>query len=599
MTVLSLLWAFLASDSTGKQDAQSGQSPNIAKRFAEDDRGVMMVVGAIAGAFLIGSVWYIWGVGQAAVFRENMQSAADATAYQVSAYDARGMNIIAMINLIMSVVLTVYVVIRFLQAIFVAVNIISCIFGAIFNPVCDATTAAEPTVTNLVDKAAKIDAAILTALSVTESGISILWPVFASGTSMSVSNDYAPTVDKTVGIGSSLSPIQGLADAAGQVAGSAINFGELKEEGDKRVSVGNIKKQFGKKGGVFCNFSGKFMLPTQNDAYANLCARAGANVAYAIGGLVNLFAGSLIGGAIESFFDNTVAPIVGILVGKFEAFFCEDDSGMLESIAKSLLSGSGEDTAQGGLDKKCDEKAQNARNQAQNNNGNAGGDIAGATANCKAALSRAKNSSKGSKDSPTGAFAEACSKTLYSGSAMLGQDFQNWGFSFGHYSDKSGAAVSTANGREQGGVGAEGADGADMQVAQSEFYYEPKTSSETKDAETSNVPSSFSAVATSVADGKGALNSGLDNYMWNMRWRARLRRVKAPSVNIGSMLTGILTTAGKKASGTLPIKNPAEKWVVNRGIGKAIKFINGKGTEAGEATGGVVTIGHDNAAMVH
>lgn len=572
MNVLAAIWAFLASDSTGKHESRNNQAPgalNTAKRFADDDRGVMMVVGAVSGAFLIGAVWYIWGVGQAAVFRENMQSAADATAYQVSVYDARGMNIIAMINLIMSVVLTVYVVIRFLQAIFIAVNIVSCIFGAIFNPVCDATTLAEPEVTEFVEAAARVDAAILTALSVTESGISLLWPVFASGTSMAVSNDYSPTVNKTIGIGSSLNPLQGLADGAAQLGGSAIDLSGKDEEGNpvKAVSAQNIKKNFGGKGGFFCNFDGKFMLPTQNDDYANLCGRAGANVVYAIGGLVSLFAGllpggSIFAGALSSLFDS-IAGMVASLVAKFEAFFCEDDAGSLMKIAEMLVSGSGNGDPEAGLNAQCDKKAK-AENSKKDG---PGGDVAAATKKCKDTLNRAKKGSKGT-DKATGAFAEACSKTLYSGSDMLGQDFQNWGFSYGSYSDRSGAIVSTANGKGGGGVGATGANGADFQVAQSEFYYEPKSAGESQDAETSAL--------------------GKDNYMWNMRWRARLRKVKAPTLEIGNMLGGILTKAGSKAGGTA--QNPNVGKAIDKSTGFISGLLSGKGN---------ITIGSDNASMVH
>jgi hypothetical protein len=547
-----------------------------ANRFARDERGVMMVIGAVAGAFLIGAVWFIWGVGQAAVFRETMQSAADATAYQMSVYDARGMNIIAMINLIMSVVLTVYVIIRLLQAIFVAVNIISCIFGAIFNPICDATTVAEPEVTELVETAARITSTILTALSVTESGISIVWPFFAAGTSGSVSNDYAPTVAGSAGVGTSNVPLQAATDLAGQVASSSIN---LDGEG-KAVSMGNIKKAFSAENGVFCNYDGKFLLPTESDDYANLCARAGANVAYAFGGLANLFAGDFIGGALSSFFNQTVAPIVGALVGQFTAFFCEDDAGALISIAESLVKGSGNGDPQDGLDKKCEQKAKSAQQKSGDKTAKPAGDVAAATKQCKGTLERAKRASNKTKG--TGAFAEACSKTLYSGATMLDQNFQNWGFSFGSYTDTSGAIVGTANGKG-GGAPVAASNGADMQIAQSEFYYEPKSEGETADAEKANV----NASVKSLGDG---LNSGLDNYMWNMRWRARLRRVRAPEVEVGAGLASILGKIGGKASSTSKSK------AASKGIDKATEILTGAIKDKGTITVGGSVV---KAEMVH
>lgn len=560
--------------------------------FCRDERGVMMILGAVGGAFLIGAVWFIWGVGQAAVFRENMQSAADATAYQMSVYDARGMNLIAMINLIMSVVLTVYVVIRILQAIFVAVNIVSCIFGAIFNPVCDATTAAEPEVTELVEGAARVTGAILTALSVTESGISIVWPYFAAGTSAAVSNDYAPTVKGSIGIGTSNVPLQAATDLAGQVASSAI---DLSGEGSA-VNVGNIKKAFSAENGVFCNYDGKFLLPTESDDYANLCARAGANVAYAFGGLINLFlspfpGGSLIAGPIQDFFNGTVAPLIGALVGQFQAFFCEDDAGMRVTIAEKLVTGAGNEDPEKALAKKCEAKAQQARSNASDGKvkttkttktttSSKTGDVASATKNCKDTIKRAKRAS--AKTKGKGAFVEACSKTLYSGATMLDQNFQNWGFSFGSYKDASGAIVGTANGKG-GGSPLAPSNGADMQIAQSEFYYEPKTAGETSAAEEANVNASVQSL------GEG-LDSGLDNYMWNMRWRARLRRVRAPEVGIGAGAANILGKIGGKASGT------ASSPIVSTGIDEATKILTGAIKDKGKVTiGGEIV----KAEMVH
>lgn len=515
------------------------------QQFRDDDRGVVMIIGAVAAAFLIGAVWFIWGIGEAAVFRETMQSAADATAYQVSVYDARGMNLIAMINLIMSVVLTVLVVLRVIQALVVAVNIISCIFGAFFNPVCDATTAMEPEIAETVDTVAPIVNKVLTGLSLTESGISILWPFFATGTSVRVAGDYKPIVQSTVGLGTSNIPLQSALGAGTQVAGSAVSIGNFRKEGEKVLSAGNIKSNLDVgENGLFCNYGGKFLLPTSSDNYQNLCARAGANVVFAYSGYLDLLLGPLSGipfvgaleGAVTGAFNRYAAPILGALIGQFSDFFCQDDSDALYSIAKMLVKGSGNKTSSdASLAASCSGKKKDPKATAAQ--------IAKATQQCKDTLNRAKTASKANTNNAFG-WNEVCPKTLYGN--PMDVNFQNWGFSFGSYADRSAKIVGTATAldKKDKTVLPAPSKGADLQVAQSEFYYEPKTSNETQNQETAET--SFSAISVHV----NGLQSGLDNYMWNMRWRARLRRVRAPSVSVAGGLGAAFSQLASQIPGS-------------------------------------------------
>lgn len=80
-----------------------------------DQRGAVMVVGVFMAAFLVGSLWYIIGIGDAILYRERMQDGADAVAFAAAVYHARGMNIIAMINIIMAAILAVLVAFKLVQ----------------------------------------------------------------------------------------------------------------------------------------------------------------------------------------------------------------------------------------------------------------------------------------------------------------------------------------------------------------------------------------------------------------------------------------------------------------------------------------------------
>ncbi len=44
-------------------------------------------------ACMVGILWYLAGIGDAIVFRERMQEAADATAFSAAVLHARGMNL--------------------------------------------------------------------------------------------------------------------------------------------------------------------------------------------------------------------------------------------------------------------------------------------------------------------------------------------------------------------------------------------------------------------------------------------------------------------------------------------------------------------------
>jgi hypothetical protein len=87
--------------------------PNLIR----DDRGVILVVGVFFTFLWIGVVWFIFGVGNAIAYRENMQNAADAAAFSGAVYNARGMNLIAMINNLMGVLLATVVAMKILQII--------------------------------------------------------------------------------------------------------------------------------------------------------------------------------------------------------------------------------------------------------------------------------------------------------------------------------------------------------------------------------------------------------------------------------------------------------------------------------------------------
>ena len=64
--------------------------------------GATMVMGVFMAAFLVGMIYYVWGIGDAVLHRERMQDAADTAAFGAAVIHARGMNMLALLNMIMA-----------------------------------------------------------------------------------------------------------------------------------------------------------------------------------------------------------------------------------------------------------------------------------------------------------------------------------------------------------------------------------------------------------------------------------------------------------------------------------------------------------------
>src|SRR4051812_40836726 len=85
-----------------------------AKTVREDQQGAIMVLGIFMCSCIVGVLWYVAGLGDAIVYRERMQEAADAVAFSGAVLHARGMNLIVLINLLMAVVLAIRVALKML-----------------------------------------------------------------------------------------------------------------------------------------------------------------------------------------------------------------------------------------------------------------------------------------------------------------------------------------------------------------------------------------------------------------------------------------------------------------------------------------------------
>lgn len=85
------------------------------RSLLDDDSGATMVMGIFMAMMVVGMIYYVWGLGGTIIVRERLQDAADASAFGASVFQARGMNIVAMLNVLMVIFAIIGTACRLLQ----------------------------------------------------------------------------------------------------------------------------------------------------------------------------------------------------------------------------------------------------------------------------------------------------------------------------------------------------------------------------------------------------------------------------------------------------------------------------------------------------
>src|SRR3954465_13918874 len=93
----------------------------------DDTRGAIRVMAVFMAVFLVGCLWYLVGVGDAAIYREKMQDGSDSVAFASAVYHARGMNIIAVLNLIMAAALAVLIAFKVAELLAITITAIATV----------------------------------------------------------------------------------------------------------------------------------------------------------------------------------------------------------------------------------------------------------------------------------------------------------------------------------------------------------------------------------------------------------------------------------------------------------------------------------------
>ena len=100
-----------------------------ARDLHNDQRGAIMLMGLCMSCFLIGGLWFLIGIGDTIVFRDQMQEATDHAAFTSAVLHAKGMNFLSACNLILLAIIAIHIIMGIIHDILLAV----CIVGALFS----------------------------------------------------------------------------------------------------------------------------------------------------------------------------------------------------------------------------------------------------------------------------------------------------------------------------------------------------------------------------------------------------------------------------------------------------------------------------------
>jgi hypothetical protein len=198
----------------------------------DDQQGAIMVLGIFMCSCIVGVLWYIAGIGDAIVYRERMQEAADAVAFSGATLHARGMNLIVLINLLMAVILALRVALKML---ILALEIATVFFAALalvpfMQWAGGVATATGDGAADLQSVLSDIDPLIddaLEALHEVETVVARIVPPAASLGAVQVGEKYKPPVSIPVGtdldeVASGLPVTDGSEDVLCKKAGEAV-----------------------------------------------------------------------------------------------------------------------------------------------------------------------------------------------------------------------------------------------------------------------------------------------------------------------------------------------------------------------------------------
>lgn len=163
------------------------------QRFKADEKGALLLTGIFMLIFLTALLYFMIGMGRTIMMREGLQDAADAAALSSAIFHAKGMDLIAFINIVMSILVGVLVLLKMGQALlYMMAGIFAAFawFGGATGALIGPTYQAGERVGDLYDTTKKIVEPSLEALHSLQEATSVVVPYVAMASALNEAATY-------------------------------------------------------------------------------------------------------------------------------------------------------------------------------------------------------------------------------------------------------------------------------------------------------------------------------------------------------------------------------------------------------------------------
>jgi len=292
-------------------------TPNL----AQDTRGAILIVGIVFGVLLVGALWHVAGIGDAIAWRERAQDAADAGAFENAVWNARGMNVIVAINIVMSLVLAVLVIWRTILILVTVALVVAAILCVVtLGTGCGfagAVARVEGFMLRNDNKVATNVVRILSAMNAAQVAVATATPLVGLGAG-SLNTSAAYDVSMAATESTSLLPsvnIKGIQTLARCFKGVKAGKMPKKEDAESRLGKGlEFYQTFLENPRLGIGVS----LPVQTESYSVLCQKAGESVLNNLAGVLERM--GVPAGAVEGI--DKAKVFLGAIVGSLPGLFC-------------------------------------------------------------------------------------------------------------------------------------------------------------------------------------------------------------------------------------------------------------------------------------
>ena len=340
--------------------------PSSKPGLRSDTRGAVLVMGIVMGALLVGALWHIASVGDAIIWRERIQDAADANAFENAVWHARGMNVLAAINIVMSMVLAVLVVWRialFMVTVAMLVSGVFCVLS--LGAECPVTAALVQIQAQMLSKDNNVATAVVRVLGAAralETVVATVTPVLALEQATAHTRG-AYAVDDVLTRSASMLPsldVDGARDFAACLASGKPKGKAEPAKAEAESASGSQKNgalgaagRFVKEHLSHPRMGIGFSLAVEEGSYTGLCSKAGEFFLNQYAGLFErIGAPPLLVTALDK-----VKGMMGKFIGKFPTEFCTPVGDGISRELAEILSKQAKDDC----DKSVDELAKKTK----------------------------------------------------------------------------------------------------------------------------------------------------------------------------------------------------------------------------------------------